>query len=332
MEQIKETNKKRPTVSVIIPAYNAELSLGKCLESVIRQSLYPFEIFVVNDGSTDNTKDVALAFKYKIIYLEQDNQGQGAARNAGLIKAKGKYIAFLDADDYWLPNFLRNCINFLKVNQDAIAVNTGFIINKFNHEDTGPDNIEELAERNPDGFILDNFFEFWAKHDHVRTGAVVIRRDIIEKAGYQRDDLRISQDLEYWGYIATFGKWGFIPKPLWVGNSRAIGRKSGWRAKYRKRRKLCPSVEAWQERILTRLQPDEYPWFEIVRGRVAAGYAHNKILADNWHDARQIVHQYGEAMPSTTIVKLMRLGAKCGPIGWWIICIIITLKEYSKAI
>lgn len=91
-------------VSVIIPVYNVELYLERCLESVLKQTLDDIEIIVVNDGSTDNSKNILMKYieKYpeKIFYLEKENGGLSDARNFGIPYAKGEYITFLDSDDY----------------------------------------------------------------------------------------------------------------------------------------------------------------------------------------------------------------------------------------
>lgn len=321
---------KERKVSVIIPAYNAESSLEACINSALEQTLVPFEIFVINDGSTDNTAEIAKNYGNRIIYCEQENQGQGAARNTGLQRAKGDYIAFLDADDYWLDRFLETCVAYLEENKDTIAVSTGIIVKLVNNEEYilpkalhGKDSI-----RNP--VILDNFFTFWAEQDHVRTGSNVIRKSTVDEAGPQRADLRISQDLEYWGYIATFGKWGFIPEPLWVGNSRAAAA-PGLTKKYRHRRSLCPSVESWEQRIVPRLRDDEKWGFQMVRGRVAAAYAHSKILGGDATSAYHIIKKYQSSMPRNKVTSLMRMGAFLGKFGWLIVCYIIRLKELAKA-
>ena len=159
----------------------------------------------------------------------------------------------------------------------------------------------------------------------------MIRKSIIDQAGGQREDLRVSQDLEYWGYIATFGKWGYIPKPLWIGNSRQAAIKQGWLKKYGTRRKLCPDVEQWETRIVPRLRPNQKANFEIVRGRVAMGYAHNKILGGSYKSAHHIVRKYGYSMPHCAMSKLLRFGCYGSFIGWVIACCIIYLREWTKA-
>ncbi len=318
-------------VSVIIPAWNGENSLDLCLNSVLQQTRPAGEVIVINDGSSDGTAETAARFKNRIIYREQANAGQGAARNVGLQIATGEVIAFLDADDYWKPGFLEKCVDFLETSPECVAVNTGLITRM--HD--GRELIQPESLHRPDSaaepFVVDDFYPFWAAHDHVRTGSAVIRKNVIDRAGGQRADLRVSQDLEYWGYIATFGKWGYIPEPLWVGNSRSAAIAPGWISKYRKRRRLCPTVESWQKRILPRLTPDQMPWFEIVRGRVAAGYAHNHILGGNPGQARRIVRTYGQAMPENRMTRLLKVGDQMGPPGWWMACRLVVIREYFKA-
>jgi glycosyltransferase involved in cell wall biosynthesis len=105
--EVKQTN-KTPSVSVVIPVYNTAGMIADCLSSVLAQSYKDFEIIVVNDGSPDTEAlECALTpFESHIYYLKQANRGPSGARNAGILQAKGKYIAFLDSDDAWFPDHL----------------------------------------------------------------------------------------------------------------------------------------------------------------------------------------------------------------------------------
>jgi len=321
------------TVSVIIPAYNVESCLKQCLDSVLSQSLKASEVIVVNDGSTDRTSEVARSYGDQIVYIEQENQGQGAARNAGLNVAGGTFIAFLDADDYWLPGFIRTCVGFLLSHEQTIAVSTSIIVRMLDGSEMSyPAQFRGNDGSNGRGFEIDNFFDFWACFDHVRTGSNVIRHAVIEKAGPQRADLRISQDLEYWGYLATFGRWGFIPEPLWVGNSRQAARMHGWSAKYAMRRRLCPDIEQWGTRIEPRLQPCEWAGYKTVKGRIAMAYAQSKILAGARESAYRIVKKHGCTMPPCTMKHVMVAGASLGRPGWLVACSVIRFKEWLKAL
>src|SRR5690606_955976 len=100
--------------SVIIPLFNKEKYIKATLDSVFKQTFQDFEIIVINDGSTDNSENEVLKFdSSKIRYFKTENKGVSAARNFGINQAKGRFITFLDADDYWLPHFLSEIYKYI---------------------------------------------------------------------------------------------------------------------------------------------------------------------------------------------------------------------------
>jgi glycosyltransferase involved in cell wall biosynthesis len=106
-----------PTVSVIIPTYNSEGLVLETIRSALASSLDNIEVIVVNDGSNDHTSaDVAAIADTRVVLIEQSNQGIGAARNRGIDAARGEYIAFLDHDDLWDPDYLEVQVGFLRNN------------------------------------------------------------------------------------------------------------------------------------------------------------------------------------------------------------------------
>jgi len=112
-----------PLVSVIIPTYNRGWILKEAIESVLNQDYDAFELIVVNDGSTDNTRDILAAYD-NITVLDQPNQGVSAARNKGAAHARGSFIAFLDSDDVWLPRKLAVQVDFFQQNPTALVCQT----------------------------------------------------------------------------------------------------------------------------------------------------------------------------------------------------------------
>lgn len=109
-----------PLVSVIIPIYNVGSYLKECLDSVVNQSYQEIEIIAINDGSTDNSKEILnqYAADHPIIkVIDQENSGQSVSRNKGIKVAKGKYVYFLDADDYILPETIANLVDQLEENE-----------------------------------------------------------------------------------------------------------------------------------------------------------------------------------------------------------------------
>jgi len=110
-------------VSVIIPAYNAGKLLGEALESVINQTHKLYEIIIVDDGSTDNTAEVAKRFT-NVKYIFQKNQGTASAVNAGVAMAKGDLLAFLDADDLWFHNKIETQLAVMRENSEVDMIFT----------------------------------------------------------------------------------------------------------------------------------------------------------------------------------------------------------------
>ena len=119
-----------PTVSIIVPAYNAVATVRECLASLTRQTFSDWEAWVIDDGSTDDTlvvlRDIALTER-RLEVLVQQNQRQAVARNSGLAKARGRYIAFLDADDLALPDRLSKQVSFLEKHPEVTVLGGGRI-------------------------------------------------------------------------------------------------------------------------------------------------------------------------------------------------------------
>jgi glycosyltransferase involved in cell wall biosynthesis len=155
-------NPKSACVSVILPTYNRATFLKEAFDAIKQQILTDWELVIVDDGSTDGTREVvqslAADIPQVVEYLYQENQGAYGARNTGLDKATGKYIAFYDSDDLWLPHHLSHCVEALEQNDDVdwvygacriVDLNTGKILSEstFYRDDT-PRDFMKLAVRN----------------------------------------------------------------------------------------------------------------------------------------------------------------------------------------
>lgn len=117
-----------PIVSVIVPCYNGERFLTQCLDSIVNQTLHDIEIICIDDGSTDRTLDILKHYEEsdsRIAVIRQENSGAGAARNKGLRRAKGKYLSFLDADDFFEPDMLEKAyLSAEEYQADFVAFNS----------------------------------------------------------------------------------------------------------------------------------------------------------------------------------------------------------------
>lgn len=301
------------------------------MNSALAQVPSPLEVIVIDDGSIDQTAEVVRDCGDRILYVEQPNRGPASARNAGLRLAHGNFVAFLDADDFWLPGFLASCINFLEKHLEAVAVSTGMRFQRWN---SGVVDEPEalLARQSKEPFVIEDFFAFWAEHNHIRTGSCVIRKEALDAVGGQVEDLRISEDLELWAMLGTKGYWGFIPEVRCIFDSERVSAASGWLEKYNLRRSLCPIIEQWQRRIVPELRTRDWAGFKVIRGRLAANFAHTHVIAGRAETARQMVLDYGREMPPVWSAYLMRLGLRFGPTAWALACALIRAREQQKAL
>lgn len=135
--------------SIIIPVYNAEKTIDRCIQSVLKQDFSDFEIIVINDGSTDNSGMLCeqYAKKYNNVFIKhKKNMGLSAARNDGMKYAKGKYIIFLDSDDYWQPNILNGLAKE--------AVNCDLVV--FGYVETNVQRLNNKRYVNPSKYCCEN--------------------------------------------------------------------------------------------------------------------------------------------------------------------------------
>lgn len=199
----------KPRVSIIMPAFNAERSISFSIKSVLDQSFGEWELLIINDGSTDSTLDVILEFRdSRIKIINQSNQGVAAARNSALKIAIGEYIAFLDADDLWLPSKLQKQISiFSKSQKDLGLVYSGYRGFKFSEANSFSLLTEPINIHNNDHYKL-------LVSNYIATLTVMIRRDIVFDVGYFREDLRGTEDWDYWIRISKLYKLKKIDQEL----------------------------------------------------------------------------------------------------------------------
>lgn len=318
-------------ISVIIPVYNAASLINRCLDSIVSQNgNYPIELIIVDDGSTDNSVELIRQRpeQDKIRLFQQKNSGPAKARNKGIAKARGKYIAFLDADDYWLPGFLSSTVDFLENNNECIAVSVAQRHLTTTGEHEAPENWQDLAPK--EGIIIDDFFEFWSKHNHICTGSILIRSEIAKASNGQREDLRICEDLEYWALLSTYGKLGFIPELLFVSDGAKVTEEIGWVKKHLPRWQAAVPVDDWQKRIVSRNQNLEQDKGYIrARGKIARNLAYSILLSKRYELAKSQIRQYGATFPNDKMSKLLNLSVK-NPLFWFIVSRALVFREYHR--
>lgn len=198
--------KNTPLVSIIIPIHNQVDFLKKAIESVLNQIYQNFEVIIVNDGSTDQTREMVFSFKdERVIYLWQENKGAALARNTGIEKAKGKYIAFLDADDLWLPEKLQKQVEFMEKNPEIGLLGTACVqVNEKGEK------IKEKIFPTENKILQKDLI----KYNPFIQSSVMVKKEVFDKAqGYDEEFLE-SEDYDLWLRIAKRHKITNLSEPL----------------------------------------------------------------------------------------------------------------------
>ena len=320
-----------PVISVIIPVYNAEKLLKRCLDSVFsQQGDFDQEVITIDDGSTDCSVEVLRSYSESIKIITQSNEGAASARNKGIKVATGKYLAFLDADDYWLSGFLAKTSEALENNQ-LIAVNCGQIHKiSSKKEIITPSFISDKRQSNPKLIFINRFYEFWGKHKHICTGSVLIKTYVVKETKGQLKELRISQDLEFWSYLGSYGKWGFLPEILFVSDGGKVTKERGWLNKNMVRWKATPSIETFTRRTLSMISEDDLADYEIIIGWVAYNFTYGHIMAKDFTKAFNNISAYGNKFPYSKGSKLFKFCHSFGRIGFTVLTTFFRLFQISR--
>ncbi|MFZ2447162.1 MAG: glycosyltransferase [Syntrophobacteraceae bacterium] len=196
-------------ISVIIPTYNRAEPVIEAVESVLAQRDVPqgLEIIVVDDGSTDGTREALGRFSEGIRYIRRPHGGVSAARNQGIAESRGEYIAFLDSDDLWLPGKLSAQMRYFYENPEAVLCQTeeiwmrgGKRLNPRKHH------------KKPEG----RCFPLLLERCLVSPSAVVIRRDLFDTVGLFDESLPACEDYDLWLRIGCRHPLGLIETPLTI--------------------------------------------------------------------------------------------------------------------
>lgn len=186
-------------ISVIIPLYNKEFYIKKTLQCVLDQTFQDFEIVIVNDGSTDQGPELVRTYSDKRIKLvNKKNEGVSAARNDGVNNSKYDYLAFLDADDEWLPNHLEVIQSLILKNGDKANVFTTNFARKYSDEDIKPNRDKNEL---PNG-IIDNYFKEALKKAVIHTSCVSISRKAFLNVNGFDEKISRGEDMELWSKLA----------------------------------------------------------------------------------------------------------------------------------
>jgi len=200
-----------PAVSVILPTYNRAYCLGRAVDSVLTQTFRDFELIVVDDGSTDETQELLAGYtdpRLRVI-RQPENKGQSAARNAGILAANGKYIAFHDSDDEWLPEKLERQVEVL----DSAPPDVGVVFCDHWRFRNGERTYYPAPNIQPeDGLVFERALDDGLKN--IGTPTLLMRRACLEKSGLFDENMNRSVDLDLCIRLAKHFRFQRMPEPL----------------------------------------------------------------------------------------------------------------------
>ena len=213
-------NKAIEEISVIIPTYNRCDLLKRAINSVIKQTITPKEIIIVDNGSTDQTYQMVSSLFPEINYFIEKKRGVSAARNKGILESKSKWIAFLDSDDAWKPTKLEKQMEYSLFNQDKYRIihtdETWYRNKKF---------LNQLKKHKKSG---GNIFKNSLQLCCISPSSVVLKKQIFDDYGLFDENLEVCEDYDMWIRITSKEEVGFLDSPLvlkYGGHSDQLSKK-----------------------------------------------------------------------------------------------------------
>jgi glycosyltransferase involved in cell wall biosynthesis len=198
-----------PSVSVVIPSYNSSRYLAEAIDSVLAQTYQDFEIIVIDDGSTDSTAELVAGYGDRVRYYQQHQRGPAAARNLGIRSARGRYVAFQDADDLWMPDKLAKQMALLERRPELAMVFCGHTAFDVEGPVTWCRGLEKRRWLMK-GDVVQNIF----LNSEIGTPTVMVRRDVFDSVGGFDEDLQIGEDDNLWMRIASAYPVELLDEPM----------------------------------------------------------------------------------------------------------------------
>lgn len=218
MDTTSQTRKEAPFFSVVIPLYNKEKNIERTINSVLSQTFSDYEIIVVDDGSTDNGPELVRSkFGSQVRLVEKANGGVSSARNLGVNRSQGRWIALLDADDIWCPDHLKSFFYAISKYPDGRLFGGAYNICSSGTLLPPPNRI--VGE----GYVQD-YFRVAKTNTLFWTSAVVINKKVFEKIGGFDERISIGEDLDLWFRVNALYKTVFVNNVVAIYNTDAGNR------------------------------------------------------------------------------------------------------------
>ncbi len=284
---------KNITITAVIPAFNGAAHIRRAIDSVLAQTRPADEIIVVDDGSTDSTAELVRAYGDQVRLIEQSNGGASAARNTGILAATGDWIAFLDADDEWLPNRLAVQTEILRHHPDLVWVSGNAISCSCAENRQAPDVKPDTVRRFlGDKVFLNDYLAGYTKGIRGNTDTKLIRRDVLVEAGFFDPSLKKAEDIELWWKIAyRHPRIGFVAEPLAIyhlGTSQSLNKNKMQGRFY---------ADLIARHLTLAEQFDRLDSFRPLAEHLLRGWMRSMLFDARAEDIRLILNEFGSLFP-----------------------------------
>lgn len=199
----KQEMKRPPLVSILVPTYNRAGVLGRTIDSILAQTFTDYELVVVDDGSTDETRSVIEGYMKEggVTYVYQKNRGVAEARNTGVASSRGEYVAFCDSDDFWLPQKLEKQMS-LFTEQTALVFSNAYLLSADSRKQVRSYDLIVPHRGEVYGDLL--------KKNFITTSSVVVRKLLLNEPFFGT----VCEDWKMWLAVARKGLFDFVEEPL----------------------------------------------------------------------------------------------------------------------
>ena len=268
----------RPRFSVIVPLYNKEQYVRKAIESVCAQTCTAWERIVVDDGSTDGSEQVICEYADRVTIIRQPNAGVAAARNKGVAASKGEYICFLDADDWWLPEFLEEMNLLIAAYPDAGLYATNYIYYKPGKT--------HVALNEPTGYM--NYPKAYLANGSMPVTSITacMPRKVFDEMGGFSHGITLGEDFLLWARIAIRYPVAFGSKPLAYYNNAVPPSLRATRNLHKPEQHMLFNLDAI-ERDVAQLEEAQQRTWHLLLDKLRVDGLMDYWLSDEYHAAAE---------------------------------------------
>ncbi len=276
----------KPTISAVIPCYNAAPFLRETLDSVLNQTYKPLEVILVDDGSTDDSAAIAQSYGPPVRVIRQENQGESVARNRGMDEAQGDWVGLLDADDRWVPNKLERQVAALgKAGEDVVCVYSDYIL--FG-------SVPRRARSRPMWPVESERRVRMLTDPWIQPGTALILTALTNEVRFPVGIL-YGEDQIFWMKLYDRGKFVHVPEPLVEYRKHAHQQTSQTGHGYR----VIADLWNWVKDHSEELNPEETKLFKEQFAQKLVGWHDQAYWANNWDVVQRARALYQEMAPQS---------------------------------